>query len=65
MNEKETMRLIRSTLTNIGVGGELLRFLWQRKLWWLIPLVTVLLIFGLLLAFASMSGLGPFIYPLF
>lgn len=58
-------RFIRTMLTNLGVSGELLRFLWQRKLWWLIPMVTVLIIFALLLVFASASGVGPFIYTLF
>ena len=50
---------------NLGVVRELLQFLWERKLWWLIPMVTVLLVFGLLLIFASASGVGPFIYTLF
>jgi hypothetical protein len=52
-------------LTNMGVVGEVLSFLWQRKLWWLIPLVTALLLFGLLLVFATTSGVAPFIYTLF
>jgi hypothetical protein len=52
-------------ITNTGVVGEILTFLWQRKLWWLIPMVTVLLCFGLLLIFASSSGVAPFIYTLF
>jgi hypothetical protein len=56
---------IRSMTSNFSVAGELLSFLWQRKLWWLIPMITVLLIFGLLLIFASASGIGPFIYTLF
>ncbi len=56
---------IRRMIANLGVSGELVRFLWQRKLWWLIPMVAVLLIFGLLLIFASASGIGPFIYTLF
>ena len=51
--------------SNFGVVNELLSFLWQRKLWWLIPMVVVLLVFGLLLVFASASGIGPFIYTLF
>jgi hypothetical protein len=51
--------------SNLGVAGELLGFLWQRKLWWLIPMIIVLLLFGLLLIFASTSGIGPFIYTLF
>lgn len=56
---------IRSMTSNVGVAGELLAFLWQRKLWWLIPMIVVLLLFGLLLIFASASGVGPFIYTLF
>jgi hypothetical protein len=56
---------IRTMKSNFGVVGELLAFLWARKLWWLIPMVTVLLLFGLLLIFASASGIGPFIYTLF
>jgi hypothetical protein len=51
--------------SNFGVVSELLRFLWQRKLWWLIPMIVVLMVFGLLLIFASASGIGPFIYTLF
>ena len=52
-------------LTNLGVVGEVLSFLWKRKLWWLIPMVAALLAFGLLLIFATTSGVAPFIYTLF
>ena len=52
-------------ITNVGVVGEVLTFLWKRKLWWLIPMVAVLLLFGLLLIFATTSGVAPFIYTLF
>ncbi len=58
-------KFIRSMTSNFGVVNELLAFLWKRKLWWLIPMVAVLLLFGLLLIFASASGVGPFIYTLF
>ena len=51
--------------TNTGVAVEILRALWARKLWWLIPMVSVLLILGLLLIFGTASGVGPFIYTLF
>ncbi|MDM8528984.1 DUF5989 family protein [Anaerolineales bacterium HSG24] len=51
--------------TNVGVVGEVMQFLWARKLWWMIPMVSVLLLFGLLLVFASSSGVAPFIYTLF
>jgi len=52
-------------MTNLGIVGEFLTFLWQRKLWWLIPMVVMLLVLALLLVFASASGVGPFIYTLF
>jgi len=52
-------------LTNkLGVAGELLGFLWAQKLWWMIPLVVMLLLLAALIAFASATSLGPFIYPL-
>ena len=55
----------KAMFTNLGVAGEVLTFLWRRKRWWLIPMVAALLLFGLLLIFASASGVAPFIYTLF
>ena len=55
----------RSMASNLSVVRELLAFLWKRKLWWLIPMMVILLLFGLLMIFASTSGIGPFIYTLF
>lgn len=58
-----------SRLTDISarmsIMTELLRFLWQRKLWWLVPMVAILLVFGMLLVFAQGSAVAPFIYTLF
>ena len=48
-----------------GIAGELIAFFWRQKMWWMIPLVSVLLIMGLLIGFGSASGVGPFIYTLF
>lgn len=56
---------VRSMVSNLGVVGELLGYLWKQRLWWLIPMVTLLMVFGLLIIFASASGIGPFIYTLF
>lgn len=65
--EKEDipMRVVRQILARLGIVGEMFVFLWQRKLWWLIPMVTVLILFGLLLVFAQTSAVAPFIYTLF
>ncbi len=59
------MQIVRNMLTNAGTARELLEFLWRQKMWWLVPLVAILLIFGLLLVFASATGVGPFIYTIF
>ena len=58
-------KFLRSMGSNFGVVGELLSFLWEQKLYILIPMVTVLLVIGLILIFASSSGIAPFIYTLF
>jgi hypothetical protein len=44
---------------------EILRFLWARKLWWMVPVVICLLIIGVLTLLAVSSPVAPFIYPLF
>ncbi len=47
-----------------GFFGEFLGFLRQNKKWWLVPVLIMLLVFGLLV-FLSGTGLAPFIYTLF
>ncbi len=59
------MKFTEGVRQRFGIAGELMGFLWQRKLWWLIPMVFVLLVFGGLLVTAQSSALGPFIYTLF
>ena len=59
------MRWLRGMVDRLGVAGELLVFLWERKLWWMIPMVIVLLAFGFLLILAQSSAIAPFIYTLF
>jgi hypothetical protein len=52
-------------LSRMGILGELLAYLWKRKLWWMIPMIVVLILFALLLVFAQGSSVAPFIYTLF
>ena len=61
MSERRTS----SVSTRMGIVGELFSFLWQRKLWWLIPMIVVIVLFGVLLIFAQGSAVAPFIYTLF
>ena len=59
------MQLLRDMGNRLGIASELIGYLWRVKLWWLLPMVFVLLFFGLLIGFGSASGVGPFIYTLF
>lgn len=59
------MRWLRDMADRFGVAGELIVFLWERKLWWMIPMVVVLLALGLLLVLAQSTAIAPFIYTLF
>lgn len=49
----------------LGIVGELLGFFWERKLWWLIPMLLLLVLFGAFLVFAQGSAVAPYIYMLF
>lgn len=57
------MTLVRKMQDRWGIFGELVAFLWAEKLWWMIPFVGLLVVFGLLMVFGAQSGLAPFVYP--
>ncbi len=59
------MSVLNRAKRRTAIVGELFEFLWQQRLWWLIPMVSVLLVLGLLLLFAHSSPVAPFIYTLF
>ncbi len=56
---------MREITSRLGVIGELMRFLWARKLWWMIPMIVALILFGILIILGSTGVLSPFIYSLF
>ena len=56
---------MRDFFARMGILGELLQFLWMRKLYWLIPMIVTLLIFAILIILGSAPGVAPFIYTLF
>jgi len=49
----------------IDLLSDLWAFMRERKKFWLIPIIVVLLLLGGLLFFAQGSALAPFIYTLF
>jgi len=49
-----------------GTLAEVFQLLWQRKLWWLVPFVTLLVLMVGLLIFANAAGVvAPFLYTVF
>lgn len=56
---------IEATMARQSLFKEFLLFVKHEKKWWMIPLISVLLIVGFLIVFASSSPLAPFLYPLF
>jgi hypothetical protein len=57
--------VFRSFIATFGTIGELFHLFGRGSRWWLLPMVFVLMLFGLLLVLASATPLGPFIYALF
>lgn len=44
--------------------ADYLHFLKRTRKWWLVPLIVILLVFGVLFVLAS-TGIAPFVYTLF
>jgi len=49
---------------NAGALGDLVMLVWQRKLWWLVPLLLALVVLAVLLLLEA-TPVGPLIYPVF
>jgi len=47
-----------------NIASEFWQFLSQSKKWWLLPIIVVILLFGVLV-FLSGTAAAPFIYTLF
>jgi hypothetical protein len=52
-------------MANSSFAGQVWGYIRVRKKWWLLPIVTVLMLVGALLVFAQGSALAPFIYTIF
>jgi len=40
-------------------------FLMERKAWWLVPIIIMLILVGILIIFGQSSAVSPFVYALF
>ena len=64
MKEQTEFEKAASQQQDRGIVSEFWGFLCQNKKWWLLPIVVVLVLFGVLILMAG-TGLAPFIYTLF
>jgi hypothetical protein len=56
---------MRDIQARLGIWGELLTYLWRRKLYWMLPMIIVLGLIAGFLILSSNPVTGPFIYSLF
>lgn len=62
---KAIRRFFRNLFARVGIAGGLVAYFWRRKIWWMVPLVVVLLVLGVLVIFGQSSAISAFIYTLF
>ena len=52
-------------MKSAGIAKEIWMFMKERKKWWLLPVIVVMVMVGALLVLAQGSALAPFIYTIF
>lgn len=57
--------MFKKFLHRYSVIAELLSFFWKEKLWWMIPMIVILILLAVLMVFAQGSPVAPFIYTIF
>jgi hypothetical protein len=48
----------------MAVSGDLISLVWQHKLWWMVPLLLVMVVLAALVVLEA-TPIGPLLYPLF
>lgn len=56
---------LKSFKTRFVILGYLFEFLAKNKLWWMIPMVFLLVLFFIIIILGQSTPLGPFIYTIF
>ena len=49
----------------LKIVGEFFTFLKERKIWWIAPIVIILLMLGALIVLTEGTAIAPFVYTLF
>lgn len=61
---KDELTKAASEQSDADTWSEMMAFLRERKKWWLLPILLVLVLFAVLLILSG-SGVAPFIYTIF
>ena len=56
---------LRTAARRAGIIGELFTFFMQHKRWWMLPVISIVLLAAVLIILAQSSALAPFIYSAF
>ncbi len=59
------MNVLRDLAIRFRVVTRLFRYFWDNKMWWMIPLLVVLVAFGAIIVLGHATPLGPLIYTIF
>jgi len=59
------MNFIQTAKNRFGIVGELLGFFAKNKRWWMLPVITMILLMAVLIILGQSSSIAPFIYTLF
>ena len=52
-------------IKRLGIIGELFQFMWDQKLYWMIPMIVIIVLVIAISLLGQASAVGPFIYTLF
>jgi len=52
-------------IKRLGIIGELFQFMWDQKLYWMIPMILIIVLVIAISLLGQASAVGPFIYTLF
>ncbi len=52
-------------MSKVKIIFDLVSYLWNRKKYWLIPIIIILALFGFIIVISESSAVGSFIYTLF
>lgn len=59
------MGRIKNFKERVGILKEFFEFIMKQKVWWLAPIIILLVLFSLFIIFTESTALAPFIYAIF